>query len=151
MNSSCCPKNFRQYLETILFSATVLRMGIQKIAYQRTYDMQVGSQDFTVDFLGLNKQFGWIEISPVFNKSDKQLTIYDRYNAKCAARLIKLVEFTNISKAHSATNTKKLDMSTTYKNFCYTSNLLRGTATTIQLPCSGTTSATQCFKNSQTR
>ena len=28
--------NFRQYLETILFSAKVLRMGVQKKPYQKT-------------------------------------------------------------------------------------------------------------------
>lgn len=32
-------KNFRQYLETILFSSKVLRMGIQKTAYQIMYEM----------------------------------------------------------------------------------------------------------------
>ena len=39
--------NFRQYLETILFSAKVLRMGVQKTPYQKTYDLRAGSQDFT--------------------------------------------------------------------------------------------------------
>ena len=32
-------KNFRQYLETILFSSKVLRIGIQKTPYQKTYEM----------------------------------------------------------------------------------------------------------------
>ena len=44
--------NFRQYLETILFSAKVLRMGVQKTPYQKTYELQAGSQDFTVDLQG---------------------------------------------------------------------------------------------------
>ena len=48
--------NFRQYLETILFSAKVLRMGVQKTPYQKTYELQAGSQDFTVDFHGANRQ-----------------------------------------------------------------------------------------------
>ena len=45
-------KNFRQYLETILISSNVLRIGIQTPPYQRSYEMQVGSHDFTVDVLG---------------------------------------------------------------------------------------------------
>ena len=49
--------NFRQYLETILFSAKVLRMGVQKTPYQKTCELQAGSQDFSVDFQGASRQF----------------------------------------------------------------------------------------------
>ena len=45
---------FRQYLEAILFSTRVLRMGVQKTPYQKTNELQVGSQEFTVDFQGAN-------------------------------------------------------------------------------------------------
>ena len=55
--------NFRQYLETILFSAKVLQMGVQKTLYQKTYELQAGSQDFTVNFQGANRQFDRIELS----------------------------------------------------------------------------------------
>ena len=65
------PKNFRQYLETILFSAKVLHTGIQKTPYLKTYELQVGAQDFTVDFLRANRQFDWVEILLVYDKSDK--------------------------------------------------------------------------------
>ena len=102
--------NFRQYLETILFSATVLRMGVQKTPYQKTYELQAGSQDFTVDFQGANRQFDWIEISLVYGKSDKHLTVYNSYNAECASKFIKSLEFTNISDQHSSTSTLKFDI-----------------------------------------
>ena len=98
-------KNFRQYLESILFLAKVLRMGLQRTPYLKMYELQTGTQDFSVDFIGVNRQFDWIEISLVFDKSDKHLTICDSYNAECAARTIKLLEFQNISKEPSATNT----------------------------------------------
>ena len=65
--------NFRQYLETILYSARSLRMGVQKTPYQKTYELQAGSQDFTVDFQGANRQFDWIEIALVYDKSNKHL------------------------------------------------------------------------------
>ena len=32
-------KNFKQYLETIMLSSKVLRMGIQKTPYQKTYEL----------------------------------------------------------------------------------------------------------------
>ena len=57
--------NFRQYLETVLFSAKVLRVGVQNTPYQKTYELQAASQDFTVDFQGANRQFDWIEVSLV--------------------------------------------------------------------------------------
>ena len=101
--------NFRQYLETILFSAKVLRMGVQKTPYQKTYELQAGSQDFTADFQGANIKFDWIEISFVHDKSDKHLTAYDSYNAECASKFIKSLEFTNISDQYSSTNTLKFD------------------------------------------
>ena len=101
--------NFRQYLETILFSAKVLRMGVQKTPYQETYELQAGSQDFTVDFQGANGQFHWIEISLIYDKSDKHLTAYDSYNAECASKFIESLEFANISDQYSSTNTLKFE------------------------------------------
>ena len=102
--------NFRQYLETILFSDKVLRMGVQKTPYQKSYKLQAGSQDFTVDFQGANRQFDWIEISLVNDKSDKHLTAYDSYNAECTRKFIKSLEFANISDQHSSTNIFKFDI-----------------------------------------
>ena len=55
-------KNFGQYLETIMLPSKVLRMGIQKSPYQKTYDFQTGLQEFTVDFKGCERQFAWLEI-----------------------------------------------------------------------------------------
>ena len=90
--------NFRQYLETILFSSKVLRMGIQKTPYQKTYKLQTGLQDFTVDFQGANRQFDWIETSLVCDKSDQHLTLYDSCNIECEANMIKSLEFANNSE-----------------------------------------------------
>ena len=53
--------NFRQYLGTILYSARTLQIGVQKPLYQKTCELQAGSQNFTVDFQGANRQFDWIE------------------------------------------------------------------------------------------
>ena len=83
---------------------------MQKTPCQKAYELQAGSQDFTDDFQGANRQFDWIEISLVYDKSDKHLTTYDSYNAECASKFIKSLEFANISDQHSSTNTLKFDM-----------------------------------------
>ena len=44
------------------------------------------------------------------DKSDKHLTIYDSYNSEIAAKLIKTIEFANISNENSATNTLRYDL-----------------------------------------
>ena len=72
-----------------MLSSKVLRIGIQKTPYQKTYELQAGSQEFTVDFKGWDRPFDWLEISLVYDKSDKHLTICDSYDAECAARIIK--------------------------------------------------------------
>ena len=82
-------------------------MGIQKSLYQKPYELQAGSQEFTVDFKGCERQFDWLEISLVYDKSDKHLIIYDSYNAEWAARMIRNIKLANISNAYSATNTMK--------------------------------------------
>ena len=73
-------KNFRQYLETIMVSKKILKMGVQKILIQKTYKISVSSDSTNVDFLSSNRQFDWIEMSLVFDKSDKLTTICDSYN-----------------------------------------------------------------------
>ena len=82
-------KNFRQHLETIMVSKKILRMGAQKTPIQKTYEIQKGSDSLNVEFLGANRQFDWIEISIVPDKSDKHTTTYDSYNREMAAQLIK--------------------------------------------------------------
>ena len=89
----------------------VLRMGIQKRPYQKTYELQTGLQKFTVDFKGCERQFDWLEIPLIYDKSDKHLTTYKIYNAKCAAKMINSIEPGNISGAYRATNTMKFDTS----------------------------------------
>ena len=73
-------KNFRQHLETIMVSKKILRMGVQKAPIQKPYEIQKGSDSLNVEFLGSNRQFDWIEISIVPDKSNKHATIYDSYN-----------------------------------------------------------------------
>ena len=61
-------ENFRQYLETIMVSKKIFRMGVQKTLIQKTYEIAVGSDSINIDFLGSNRQFDWLEITLVFEK-----------------------------------------------------------------------------------
>ena len=103
-------KNFREYLKTIMLSSKVLRMEIQKTPYQSLYELQVGSKEFEVYFKGCERQFEWLEISLVYDESDKHTTIYDSYNTECAARITQNIELSNISDAYSAINTMKFNI-----------------------------------------
>ena len=79
-------KNFRQHLETIMVSKKILRMGAQKTPIQKNYKIQKGSDSLNVEFLVANRQFDWIEISIIHDKSNKHTTIYDSYNRKMAEK-----------------------------------------------------------------
>ena len=89
-------KNFRQYLETTMVSKKILRMGAQKTPTQKTYEISIGSDSISSDFLGSNRQFYWLEISLVYSKSDKHTTIYDSCNAELAAKYIKSLKLSNL-------------------------------------------------------
>ena len=54
-------KNFRQYLERIMISKKVLRMGAQRTPIQKTYEINTGPDSLNIGFLGANRQFEWIE------------------------------------------------------------------------------------------
>ena len=101
-------KNFRQHLETIMVSKKILRMGAQKTPIQKTYEIQKGFDLLNVEFLGANRQFDWIEISIVPDKSDKHTIIYDSYNREMAAQLIKSLNLTNFTEIYSLTNKKNI-------------------------------------------
>ena len=41
----------------------MLRIGVQNTPIQKTYEIVFGSDSVTIDFLGSNRQFDWIEIT----------------------------------------------------------------------------------------
>ena len=61
-----------------------------------------------MDFLGANRQFDWMEISLVYDKSDKRTTICNSYNVQMASKRIKSARFTKFTKIYSLTNEKKI-------------------------------------------
>ena len=101
-------KNFRQHLETIMVSKKILRMGAQKTLLQKMYEISSGSELLNVEFLGSNRQFDWIEISIVPDKSDKHTTAYDSYNRELTSQEIKSLKLSNFTEICSLTNKKKI-------------------------------------------
>ena len=45
-------------------------MGAQKTPIQKTYEISKGQDSLNVEFLGSNRQFDWLEIYIVPDKSD---------------------------------------------------------------------------------
>ena len=71
----------------------------------------------TINFWGSNRQFNWIEISLVFDKSDKDTTIYDSYNIELTVKYIKSVNLSNFTEIYSLTNKKKYDVDNSMQKY----------------------------------
>ena len=56
-----------------MVSQKILRMGTQETPLQKTYEINAGQDSLDIDFLGANRQFDWLEISPVYKKSTSTL------------------------------------------------------------------------------
>ena len=69
-------------------------MGVQKISLQKIYENSTGTNSINVEFYGSNRQFDKLELSLVYDKSDKHLTIYD----SCNDELVKNKRKTNLGK-----------------------------------------------------
>ena len=89
-----------------MISNKVLRMGIKKDPYQKTYKLIRGAQSRTVTFDLSNKQFSFLEISLIFDSSHHD---YDSYNAEVAAT-VSSVRLENASDTYSEFNTVKFDL-----------------------------------------
>ena len=92
----------------------------EKTPIQKTYEIKQGSDSLNVEFLGANRQFDWIEISIVPDKSDKHTTIYDSYNREMAAQLIKTLKLSNFTEIYSLNNEKRYNIDNlTQKHLLY--------------------------------
>ena len=60
--------------------------------------------------MGSNRQFDWLEISIVPDKSDKHTTINDSCTRELASQEIKTLKLTNFTEICSLTNEKKYDI-----------------------------------------
>ena len=93
-----------------MVSKKILRMGVQKTPTQKTYEINVGQDTLDIDFLGANRQFYWLKLSLVYNKSDKHNTVHNSHNVEMASKNIKSVKLTNFTEIYSLINEKKYDI-----------------------------------------
>ena len=68
-------------------------MGVLTAPYQQLFEINKGTQSLTVTFKGAQRQFQWLEISLIYDKSYQHLTIYDSYNLELAAKMIQSIKF----------------------------------------------------------
>ena len=87
-------------------------MGAQKTPQRKPYKKRISLDSLEVEFLGANRQFHWLKISIVHDKSDKHTTIYDSYNRELAVQIIKSLKLSNFTKVYSLTNKKSLKLTT---------------------------------------
>ena len=89
------------YFTSILRSETTLRQGVLPSPYQQLFEVNIGTQSFTCTFKGAQRQFDWLEISIVYDKSFQHTTIYNSYDLELASKLIKTIKFENTSMTYS--------------------------------------------------
>ena len=85
-------KSFDIYFSRTIRSETVVRMGVLSAHYQQLFEVNKGIQSITVTFKGAQRQFEWLEISLVYNKSYQHLTIYGSYDLELAAKMIQSIK-----------------------------------------------------------
>ena len=104
----------------------IRRMETQKTLLQKTYEINVGQDSLDIDFLEAHRQFDWMKISLVSDKSEKHTTIYHSCNVEMASKRIKSARLTNFTEIYSLTNEKNTISTTCLKNIYFTSNLWHG-------------------------
>ena len=72
-------------------------------------EIATGTQSFTCTFKGGQRQFDWLEISVVYDKSYQYTTIYDSCNLELASKLIQTIKFENTTTICSLTGELSYD------------------------------------------
>ena len=98
------------YFTSMLRSQTALRQGVLPSPYQQPCEVNTGTQSFTCTFKGVQRQFDWLEISIVYDKSFQHMTIYDSFDLELASILIKTIKFENTSTTYSLTGKLSFDL-----------------------------------------
>ena len=91
---------FQKYVKKTINSKRVLRTGIKPTPLQKSYEINVGSQSHVVEFRGTSRQFSFIEISLVFDKSEQHNSQHDSYNFELASTMIGSVQLENLNNKY---------------------------------------------------
>ena len=87
-------------------------MGVLPAPYQQLFEINKETQSLSVSFKGTQRQFEWLEISLIYDKSYQHLKIYDSYDLELAAKMIQSIKLENTISTYSLTG--KLEYN--YKN-----------------------------------
>ena len=98
------------YFNGILRSETALRQGVLPSSYQQLFEINTGMQTYTCTFKGAQRQFDWLEISTVYDKSFQHATIFDSYDLELASKIIQAIKFENTSTIYSLTGKLSFDI-----------------------------------------
>ena len=79
-------------------------MGIKK-PYQKCFELGASVRNYTIKFVAANRQFDWLEVSLVTDKS----TIYNSYNQELASMSTQIIAIQNMSNKYSITNELNYD------------------------------------------
>ena len=60
-----------------------------------------GQDSLNNAFLVANREFDWIKISAVYDKSEKHTSIYDSYNVELNAKTKKSIKLSSFTKVYS--------------------------------------------------
>ena len=98
------------YFNGILRSETTLRQDVLLSPYQQLFEINTGMQTSTCPFKGAQKQFDWLEISIVYDKSFQHVTIYNSCLLELASKIVKTSKFENTSTTYSLTGKLLFDI-----------------------------------------
>ena len=94
-----------------MLSERVLRTGIKAMPYQKSFELVTGTESRIINFQAANKQFSFLSISLVYDKSNQHRSIDDSCNAELASTKIKLIKLENVSNTYSSFNSVKFNTS----------------------------------------
>ena len=109
-------------------------MGLKK-HHAKKQKINVRQDTLHIDFLYANRQFDWLELPLVYDKSNKHNTVYNSYNVEMVSKKIKSVKLTNFTEIYSLTSKKKKknDIDNLTKYISCSNNLLLGAAMDLAL------------------
>ena len=93
---------FKKYITKALTSERVLRTGMKPTPYQKSFEVNTGTQSHVVEFKRANKQFSFIEISLVYDKIEQHTSVYDSDNIELAATRIASVQLENLNNKYGS-------------------------------------------------
>ena len=100
-----------------MLSEHVLRTGIKPTPYQKFLEPVTGTESRVIEFQAANKQFSFLAILFMYDKSDQHRSTYDRYNVELVSTKVKSAKLENVSNTHSSFNNIKFNTSDTHDKY----------------------------------